>query len=493
MTTTITDTRRGRPGVAVPVTRRSARHRRGRRWPVAWPLAALLLGYPVWWALGIAPLVWTFFAIPMCVQMYRRRPVRLPPMFWVWGLFLTLVVVSAVMLNVHAANTIPSNTGGGNYVAYALRLLNYVSVTAVMVYIGNLTEVELPRLRLIRWLSVVFVVTVVGGLAGTVLPSFGYDSPIKRFVPASLQGIDFVQQFTHISTAQVQAGLGFPRPSAPFEYANAWGNNYSMLLIWFVIGWLLLATTPRRLVALGIVAASVIPVVYSQNRGVWLGLGLGTVYIALRLALLRRFGVLLAMGAVVTLAGALVVATPLQTVVTGRLSAAHNSNDLRGSLSQQALSVAVASPIIGFGSTRSTIGSNKSLAVGKSPGCPKCGNRVIGSTGQLWLVLVAQGYVGALLYLLFLFQGVVRYWRDNSIVGIGGTLVLLLSMFYTLLYTAVVSPLAITLIGLALLWRNDEARREQRTTERAERNALRPRQSSNTRAQRLPSQTRWPS
>jgi len=445
----------------------SARHARARRWSVAWPLAGLLLGYPVWWAMGIAPLVWTFFAIPMCVQMYRRRPIRLPPMFWIWGLFLALVAISAVMINAKAPGTIPVNSGGGNYIAYGLRLLNYLSVTVVMVYIGNLTEAELPRMRLIRWLGIVFVVTVIGGLAGTVFPHFGYDSPIKRFVPATLQGIDFVQQFTHIATAQVQATLGFPRPSAPFEYANAWGNNYSMLLVWFVIGWLLYASNRRRLAALAIGAVSVIPLVYSQNRGVWLGLALGVLYVAVRLALMRRFGVLLAMGLAVAVAGVLVVATPLQQVVTNRLGASHNSNDLRGSLSVTALSVGAHSPIIGYGSTRSTIGSNKSLTIGKSPGCPKCGNRVIGSTGQLWLLLVAQGYVGALLYLLFLFQGVVRYWRDNSAVGIGGTLVLLLGLYYSLLYTSVVSPLAITLMGLSLLWRNDDARRALRAAQDA--------------------------
>jgi hypothetical protein len=467
MTITLDPPRSKRAAAGHSRHRVTARKERRRRWPRAWPLAALLLGYPLWWAMGIGEIVWTVFAIPMCVQMYRRRPVRFPPMFWVWGLYLSLVVVSVVMLNVHAADTIATNSGGGNYVAYAVRLLNYVSVTIVMVYIGNLTEQELPRLRLIRWLSVVFITTVVGGLAGTALPNFGYDSPLKSIVPASLQGIDFVQQFTHIGTAQVQQGLGFPRPSAPFEYANAWGNNYSMLLIWFVIGWILLAGPKRRLLAVGIIIASVIPVVYSQNRGVWLGIGIGVLYVALRLAMLRRFGVLLGMAVVVVVSGALVVATPLQAVVTNRLSATHNSNDLRGSLSIQALTVAAGSPIIGYGSTRSTIGSNKSLAIGKSAGCPKCGNRVIGSTGQLWLVLVAQGYLGALLYLGFLGQGVIRYWRDNSVIGIGGTLVLLLSGFYTLLYTAVVSPLGITLIGMALLWRNADARREQGAAERA--------------------------
>jgi hypothetical protein len=420
-----------------------------RRLPAAWPLAALLLGYPLWWAMGVAPLVWTIFAVPMAVQLYRRRPVRLPPMFWVWGLFLALVAISLTMIDVTAPDTIPVSSAGGNYVAYAIRFANYLSCSVILVYVGNLTERELPRLQLIRWLSIVFVVTVVGGLAGTLFPHFGYDSPIKRLVPASLQGIDFVQQFTRIATAQTQFNLGTPRPSAPFEFANAWGNNYSMLLPWFVIGWIVVAGAWRRAAAVVILVVSVIPVVHSQNRGVWLGLALGLGYVALRLALRRQFAVVLVLGLGVALAGALVLTTPLAQTVSQRLQAQTNSNDLRGSLSMDALAAAEHSPVIGYGSTRSTIGSNKSLT---------CGNRVIGSTGQLWLVLVAQGYVGAVLYVLFLLQGVIRYWRDCSVVGIAGSLVLLLSVFYSAFYTAVVSPLAIALVGLALLWRNADAR-----------------------------------
>ncbi|MFI5099238.1 MAG: hypothetical protein ACHQE5_01790 [Actinomycetes bacterium] len=446
-------------------TRAGAHAAPPRRLPTAWPLAALLLGYPLWWALGIAPLVWTLFAIPMVFQLSRRRPIKLPPMFWVWALFLSLVVISGLMVDIQAPDTLPVNGGPGHYIAYAIRLLNYLSVTLVMIYTGNLTERELPRLRLIRWLGVVFVVTVVGGLLGTFAPHFGYDSPIKAFLPASLQSIDFVQQFTHIESAQVQTVLGYPRPSAPFEYANAWGNNYSMLLVWFVIGWLLYASDRRRVVALVVLAVSVVPVVYSQNRGMWVGLVLGALYVALRLALQRRYAILLGLGIAAGLVGAAVVLSPLQDVVTARIATPH-SNEVRGSLSLESLKVAATSPI-GYGSTRSTIGSDKSATIGQSPGCPRCGNRVIGSTGQLWLLLVAQGYPGAILYLLFLFQGVIRYWRDHSVVGIGGTLVLLLGIFYSLFYTSVVSPLAITLMGMALLWRNDQARREQRAAELA--------------------------
>lgn len=102
----------GPPALAAE-SRPKARHPgRERRLPVVWPLAALLLGYPLWWAMGIAPLVWTIFAIPMVVQLYRRRPVRLPPMFWVWGRFLALVQISLTMIDVNAPDTIPVSSAG---------------------------------------------------------------------------------------------------------------------------------------------------------------------------------------------------------------------------------------------------------------------------------------------------------------------------------------------------------------------------------------------
>jgi hypothetical protein len=436
---------------------------RKRRLPVAWPLATLLLGYPVWWILGVAPLAWSFLAIPMLFQLRRRRPIRYPPSFWMWGLFLALVVISGLMVDVNAPGTIAVNSGAGHYISYLARLVSYFSVTVVMIYVGNLTEAELPRLRLIRWLSTFFVITVVGGLAGTFAPHFSISSPIQVILPASIRANDFVQTYTQVSTAQNQAVLGFPRPSAPFEYANAWGNNYSMLLVWFILGGLVFASLERRLFAVCVIAASAIPVVYSQNRGMWIGLVMGIGYLGLRLALRRRYGVLLGVVLGAVLFGGLVAVSPLQTVISSRI-ATPQSNDVRGSLSKEAVRVATLSPIIGFGSTRSTIGSNKSLTIGQSPACPRCGNRVIGSTGQLWLLLVAQGFVGALLYCAFLGQAIIRYWRDQSPVGMAGTYVLILALFYSLFYTAVVSPLAITLLSLGLLWRNAQVRSAARKT-----------------------------
>jgi hypothetical protein len=35
----------------------------------AWPVAALLAGYPLWWALGVADFAWIGFAVPMAGRL----------------------------------------------------------------------------------------------------------------------------------------------------------------------------------------------------------------------------------------------------------------------------------------------------------------------------------------------------------------------------------------------------------------------------------------
>jgi hypothetical protein len=117
------------------------------------------------------------------------------------------------------------------------------------------------------------------------------------------------------------------------------------------------------------------------------------------------------------------------------------------------------SPLIGFGSTRKTLGSNSSIAIGPSEACPRCGSRNIGSTGQLTLLLISQGFLGVLLYFGFLGRVVWRYARDHSVIGIAGTLVVVLEIFYAGFYTALTMPLAITFLSIGLLWRNDQLRR----------------------------------
>ena len=99
--------------------------------------------------------------------------------------------------------------------------------------------------------------------------------------------------------------------------------------------------------------------------------------------------------------------------------------------------------------------------MGRSAKCPSCGNGTIGGNGQLWLLLICSGFVGAGLYLAFFAYGIWRYRRDTTPYGLAGVLVLILPFVFMLSYTAVGAPLGFTMLSYALLWRNAQARRQE--------------------------------
>ncbi len=148
---------------------------------------------------------------------------------------------------------------------------------------------------------------------------------------------------------------------------------------------------------------------------------------------------------------------PLSSVVVGRIDTPH-SNEIRSSLARQSINAALNSPVVGYGTTRTTIGSERSATIGATVDCPKCGNRVIGSTGQLWLMLVSHGLVGTALYFLFFGQAVVRYWRHRTWLGIVGVQALVLTLFFCFLLRLSGLPLAVAMLSLAVLWRADRSR-----------------------------------
>src|SRR5213078_4404244 len=119
-----------------------------------------------------------------------------------------------------------------------------------------------------------------------------FSSPIELMLPRHIRDNGFVQSLVHPTAAQVMDVLGHetPRPSAPWGYTNTWGNNFCLLVVWFVV-----AFGRRRVLTAAVLAVAVVPVVYSLNRGLWIGLAVLGGAVALRLALRGR---LWAVGAV---------------------------------------------------------------------------------------------------------------------------------------------------------------------------------------------------
>ncbi|MEV0393381.1 O-antigen ligase family protein [Polymorphospora rubra] len=426
----------------------------------AWPVTALLLLYPLWWALGLGVLIFPILAVPMAYALLRAhlggRPVRLPPGFWLWAVFLAVLVVSMAALGSEPTGAVPGPVSG-RMVGVLFRLVEYLAMTVLLIHAGNLTERELPVRRLVRLLGWLFVVTVAGGLLGVFAGTFEFTSPVELLLPPEIRGRGFVQSLVHPYAAQIHDIIGDqrPRPAAPWGYTNTWGNNFCLLAVWFVVAvWGQVTGRRTRLLALACLAVSVVPVVISLNRGLWIGLGLAAGYAALRLALAGRVWVLGALAAAAVVLAAALVVTPLGDVVTARLDNG-KSNGVRSYLIERAVAGVAESPVIGYGSTRTTIGGRHSITVGESADCERCGNFTIGGNGQLWQLLIAHGLTGTFAYLGFLGYGVWRFRRDRSPVGIAGSCAILGSFAAMLWYNALVTPLAFMFLAYALLWRNE--------------------------------------
>jgi hypothetical protein len=415
----------------------------------------------VWWALGLTPFAFIGCAIPMAVQLVRRRRLRFPPGFGLWALLLVWVVLGALMLGETAPGTLPP-AGGAKTAAFGLRVLQYVAITVVLLWIGTLWEREVPRRLVVSLLGVLFLWTVAGGLLGSLYPDGGFATPLSYLLPKSLLDNGFVGRITTVDFAQVQDVLGgLGRPAAPYVYTNTWGYCYSLLLPWFVAGWLVGTSLLRKLFAVAVIGVSLYPVVYSLNRGLWLGLGLSVAYLAVRFAARARLAVIGALTVVVVLLTAVFLLSPLRTVVVDRLHNPH-SNETRSFQNGIAFRAALSSPILGYGGTRQTIGNGRSIAIGASDSCPQCGNRDVGSTGQFWNLLLQNGFVGAFCYVAFFLYVAWRYRHDFSPIGVAGGLTVLLPLFYMLVYPAIGMPLTLSFIAIGLLWRNDLARRAAR-------------------------------
>jgi hypothetical protein len=428
-----------------------------------WPVVALLLPYPLWWALGLGVLIFPILAVPMLASLRRThrsgRPVRLPPGFAWWAFFLGVVVVSIVALGVDPVGTV-ADTVGGRLLAVLFRFGEYLALTVLLVYVGNLTEAELSRDRLVRLLAWMFVITVAGGMLGVVAGHFAFTSPVELLLPGHIRSKGFVQSLVHPYAAQLMDLVGetSPRPAAPWGYTNTWGNNFCLLVGWFVAavwGAGRSASSRRvKLLALACLAISVVPVITSLNRGLWIGLGLAAAYVAVRLALRGHLWAIAGLGlAVATVAIALTV-TPLGDVVSKRLDNG-KSNGVRAYLTERALGGLTESPVVGFGSTRNTLGGRNSIAVGESADCERCGNFTIGGNGQLWQLIYAHGLTGTVGYLGFFGYGLWRFRRDRSAIGVAGSVALLGSFVAMLWYNTLVTPLAFMFLAYALLWRNN--------------------------------------
>src|SRR6266705_3079297 len=127
-----------RPWAGMTAPRGGRRVGRRRRWFAAhpaWPVTALLAGYPVWWALGLGDLSVVIMAVPMMLRMHawhrQGRRVRVPPAFGLWLMFLVVVAAGIATLGLTAPGTVVSPLSN-RLLAFVIRGLTYLALTVIL-------------------------------------------------------------------------------------------------------------------------------------------------------------------------------------------------------------------------------------------------------------------------------------------------------------------------------------------------------------------------
>lgn len=425
-----------------------------------WPITFTFAGFPLWWVLGISNFIGHIAAVLLLLELLRRRRIRAPRSFGLWLLFLAWVAAGVFVLSVDAPYA-ASVTSVGAYFTWAYRFGWYLSATVFMLYIGNM-RAELSSERVTRALSMFFLTIVAGGWMAIVTPSLEFPSLLEVLLPHSIAQVDFVNFLIHPTVVQnyEASAAGFARPSAPFAYANFWGLNFACAAPFFILSWFRPGTgRPRRALGVLILLLAAVPVIFSWNRGLWLALLAMVAVLAIRSAIRGHVRTLVALiVATIVLVGGIMV-SPLGEVIQSRLDNP-TSNSTRSQLATLTTdSTLEGSPVVGFGSTRNSAASFYSIAGGDRPSCPNCSPPAMGTQGQFWLVLFAQGVLGIVFFYGFLLIWFARALRMRTLVSAAALCALLAHLATMTVYDSLGIGTIVMTSAIALLWREHDERK----------------------------------
>jgi polysaccharide biosynthesis protein PslJ len=395
------------------------------RLPYGWPVVALFAGFPVWWALGLAGFIWVIMAIPMALSLVMRERVRAPKGIGIWLLFLFWMLASGVMLDEPI-----------RWIPFLFRAGQYFSATILLLYIYNAPRRLLDDRVVIVSMAALWVVTVVGGYLGIVLAGVTFGTPVEALLPGSIASNAYVQTMVHPGFGQVSEFLGFPwpRPNMPFEYTNDWGASFALLMPFVILGFRRYRSSVTRAFMRTMVVLSVVPLVVSMNRGLWLSLGLGIVFAGVRMAAQGRTKPLASMLLGVSVIALILGFSPLRGIIEQRFEHQH-SNQGRLTLYEQATAGVLQSPILGYGSPQPN----------DNPNFPS-----VGTQGQLWLLLYSHGFPGALLFISWYVLVAWRLRRGKDDLNLWTQVVVVISIIQLAFYGQVPAQLHITFVAMAL-------------------------------------------
>ena len=412
------------------------------RLPPGWPVYALFLGFPLWWVLGLGSFVWPVLALPMLLSLLRRGDVRMPRGFGWWLLFLGWIVVSATQLGDM------SRLG-----AYLYRGSTYFSATVLFLYLYNAPQEAIPAKKIVVTLTLFWMFVVFGGYLGTLLPDGDFSTVAQKIIPSGF-GDSSLQNWLHPTFAnrgEASRILGYSvgRPAAPFAYTNMWGSNFALLVPFVIMSWAHVKKRSWKLLTVAALGASIVPVVSSLNRGLWLSLGLGLVYGAVLFAIKGRTKPFIGVVSILAVAAALSFLPPIHKVISDRLTHGH-SDQGREELYSEAIQRVKERPVLGFGApVESQIDPTKPS---------------VGTHGQFWLLLVSTGVPGAIFFLAWFGLALWRSRKGSVETGQWCNVVILIALIQIFFYELLPAQLHIAMIASALAMRELKPSAQQQPT-----------------------------
>lgn len=405
--------------------------RRSLHLPPGWPVYALFLGFPLWWVLGLGSFVWPILAVPMLLSLLSGGDVRMPRGFGWWLLFIGWIVVSGTQL-----------TDAGRLGAYLYRGSIYVSATVLFLYLYNAPRDAVPAKKIIVTLTLFWMFVVFGGYLGTLFPSVKFSTLAYKVIPAGLgdTSLQAWLQPTFANRGEASRILGYQigRPAAPFAYTNMWGSNFALLVPFVIMSWAHVKKNSWKLLTTGALAASIVPLVSSLNRGTWLSLGLGLLYAASLFALKGRTKPFIGVVSILVVAVGLSFLPPIHRVIVDRLHHGH-SDEAREDLYSEAIARVKERPVLGFGApVESQIDPTKPS---------------VGTHGQFWLLIVSTGIPGAIFFLAWFGLALWRSRKGSVEIGQWCNVVIMIALIQISFYELLPAQLHIVMIAAALAMR----------------------------------------
>jgi hypothetical protein len=344
-----------------------------------WPIFVMFALLPIWWGLGVFYFAWPFFGVVLLALLTTRGNVRLPTGTALWLIFLGLVAISGTRLDRVTSLFV-----------FGLRLGHLLTGLIVGIYVYNLVRDQVPWRRVANPLAFFWLSMVALGWLGVLMPKFSFPSPFELALPHGIRSERYIVDVTHLDSTEFNRFSENPiyRPAAPYPYTNNWGTAYSFLVP-FVLAYVMsVRRGVMRLALLVSLPLSLVPAFLTLNRGMFIGLGAGILYLLGREVLQGRIRLLVPVVGILALGWIVTLFIPVVDLITNRTSTTDTTSD-RFDLYAQTWAAVKQSPLLGFGQPNSVDTTHAS--------------EPLGTQGMVWQVLYSHGIPATIcLYVLLL-------------------------------------------------------------------------------------------